>query len=185
MAERELFGTDGVRGRANVDPMTAEMALALGQAVSSLFRRRSGERHKIIIGKDTRLSGYLFENALVAGMCSMGVDVLQVGPMPTPGMAFLTVDMRCDAGAVISASHNRFDDNGVKFFSRDGFKLPDDLELRIEGLVLDGQDGRGPARAFHALRPTATGSSSARTPGCRATCWSRPSPRASAPWAWT
>jgi len=139
MAERVLFGTDGVRGRANVDPMTAEMALALGQAVSSLFRRRSGERHKIIIGKDTRLSGYLFENALVAGMCSMGVDVLQVGPMPTPGMAFLTVDMRCDAGVMISASHNPYQDNGIKFFSHDGYKLPDEFERRIEDLIGSGR----------------------------------------------
>jgi phosphoglucosamine mutase len=135
MASRNLFGTDGVRGRANVDPMTAEMALALGQAVSHVFRRRGGERHRIIIGKDTRLSGYLFENALVAGMCSMGVDVLQVGPMPTPGMAFLTVDMRCDAGVMISASHNPYQDNGIKFFSHDGFKLPDDIERRIEELI--------------------------------------------------
>ena len=139
MAERRLFGTDGVRGRANVDPMTAEMALALGQAVSSLFRRRSGERHKIIIGKDTRLSGYLFENALVAGMCSMGVDVLQVGPMPTPGMAYLTVDMRCDAGVMISASHNLYQDNGIKFFSHDGYKLPDEFERRIEELIASGR----------------------------------------------
>ena len=145
---RELFGTDGVRGRANVDPMTAEMALALGQAVSSLFRRRSGERHKIIIGKDTRLSGYLFENALVAGICSMGVDVLQVGPIPTPGMAFLTVDMRCDAGVMISASHNPYQDNGIKFFSHDGYKLPDDAELRIEELM-DSAELQS-ARAFGA-----------------------------------
>jgi phosphoglucosamine mutase len=136
---RNLFGTDGVRGRANVDPMTAEMALALGQAVSHVFRRRGGERHRIIIGKDTRLSGYLFENALVAGMCSMGVDVLQVGPMPTPGMAFLTVDMRCDAGVMISASHNPYQDNGIKFFSHDGFKLPDEIERRIEQLIDSGR----------------------------------------------
>ena len=138
MGNGSLFGTDGVRGRANVDPMTAEMALALGQAVSHVFRRRGGERHKIIIGKDTRLSGYLFENALVAGMCSMGVDVLQVGPMPTPGMAFLTVDMRCDAGVMISASHNPYQDNGIKFFSHDGFKLPDEIERRIEELIGSG-----------------------------------------------
>jgi phosphoglucosamine mutase len=135
---RELFGTDGVRGRANVDPMTAEMALALGQAVSVMFRRRGGDRHKIIIGKDTRRSGYMFENALVAGICSMGVDVLQVGPMPTPGMAFLTADMRCDAGVMISASHNPFTDNGIKFFSHDGFKLPDEFEQRIEELISNG-----------------------------------------------
>ncbi len=136
---RELFGTDGVRGRANVDPMTAEMALTLGQAVSVMFRRRGGERHKIIIGKDTRRSGYMFENALVAGICSMGVDVLQVGPMPTPGMAFLTADMRCDAGVMISASHNPFTDNGIKFFSHDGFKLPDEFEQRIEELISNGK----------------------------------------------
>ena len=135
---RELFGTDGVRGRANVDPMTAEMALALGQAVSVVFRRRGGERHRIIIGKDTRLSGYMFENALVAGICSMGVDVLQVGPIPTPGMAFLTVDMRCDAGVMISASHNPYQDNGIKFFSHDGYKLPDEFERRIEELIENG-----------------------------------------------
>jgi len=139
MSSAKLFGTDGVRGRANVDPMTAEMALALGQAVSHVFRRRGGERHRIIIGKDTRLSGYMFENALVAGICSMGVDVLQVGPMPTPGMAFLTVDMRCDAGVMISASHNPYQDNGIKFFSHDGFKLPDDIERRIEELIGNGQ----------------------------------------------
>jgi phosphoglucosamine mutase len=138
MGNGSLFGTDGVRGRANVEPMTAEMALALGQAVSHVFRRRGGERHKIIIGKDTRLSGYLFENALVAGMCSMGVEVMQVGPMPTPGMAFLTVDMRCDAGVMISASHNPYQDNGIKFFSHDGFKLPDEIERRIEELIASG-----------------------------------------------
>jgi phosphoglucosamine mutase len=136
---RNIFGTDGVRGRANVEPMTAETALALGQAVSVMFRRRGGDRHRIIIGKDTRLSGYMFENALVAGMCSMGVDVLQVGPMPTPGMAFLTVDMRCDAGVMISASHNPYQDNGIKFFSHDGFKLPDEFESRIEELIANGR----------------------------------------------
>ncbi len=139
MGDKRLFGTDGVRGRANVEPMTAEMALALGQAVSHVFRRRGGERHRIIIGKDTRLSGYMFENALVAGICSMGVDVLQVGPMPTPGMAFLTADMRCDAGVMISASHNPYQDNGIKFFSHDGFKLPDDIEDRIEQLIDSGR----------------------------------------------
>ena len=131
----KLFGTDGVRGRANVPPMTADTVLALGQAAGHAFRRRRGERHRILIGKDTRLSGYMFENALVAGICSMGVDVLQVGPIPTPGMAFLTVDMRCDAGVMISASHNPYEDNGIKFFAHDGFKLPDEIERRIEELV--------------------------------------------------
>ncbi len=150
----ELFGTDGVRGRANVPPMTAETALALGQAAAHVFRRRGGERHRIIIGKDTRLSGYMFENALVAGICSMGVDVLQVGPMPTPGMAFLTADMRCDAGVMISASHNPYQDNGIKFFSHDGFKLPDDIERRIEELIASGRldELRAPAESVGRAR---------------------------------
>jgi phosphoglucosamine mutase len=136
--KRRLFGTDGVRGTANRDPMTAEMALALGQAVAHVFQRHRHERHRIIIGKDTRLSGYLFENAMAAGICSMGGYVLLVGPMPTPAMAFLTADMRCDAGVMISASHNPFQDNGIKFFSRDGFKLDDTIEERIENLIFSG-----------------------------------------------
>lgn len=131
---RKLFGTDGVRGVANTDPMTVETALALGQAAAHLFRGRDG-RHKIVIGKDTRLSGYMFETALSAGICAMGGDVLLVGPMPTPGIAFLTRSMRADAGVVISASHNPYPDNGIKFFGRDGFKLPDDVESRIEELM--------------------------------------------------
>jgi phosphoglucosamine mutase len=136
--KRRLFGTDGVRGTANRDPMTAELALALGQAVTHVFQRQRNERHRIIIGKDTRLSGYMFENAMAAGICSMGGDVLVVGPMPTPAMAFLTADMRCDAGVMISASHNPFQDNGIKFFSRDGFKLDDTIEERIENLIFSG-----------------------------------------------
>jgi phosphoglucosamine mutase len=140
MSENEkLFGTDGVRGKANVHPMTAEMALSLGQAIAHVFKRQGGARHRIIIGKDTRLSGYLFEDALAAGICSMGADVIQVGPMPTPGMAFLTADMRCNAGVMISASHNSYQDNGIKFFSSDGFKLPDELEERIETLIRSGE----------------------------------------------
>ncbi len=143
MAERTLFGTDGVRGIANEPPMTAEVALALGRAAAHVFRRGPG-RHRIVIGKDTRLSGYMFEMALSAGICSMGVDVLLVGPLPTPGIAFLTQSMRADAGVVISASHNPFQDNGIKFFSRDGFKLPDELEAQIESLVEGGVDGPRP-----------------------------------------
>ena len=131
---RRLFGTDGVRGVANTDPMTVETALALGQAAAHLFRGKNGY-HKIVIGKDTRLSGYMFETALSAGICAMGGDVLLVGPMPTPGIAFLTHSMRADAGIVISASHNPYPDNGIKFFGRDGFKLPDDVEDRIERLM--------------------------------------------------
>ena len=133
-----MFGTDGVRGTANVHPMTAETALQLGQAIAHVFAQDKGRLNRIIIGKDTRLSGYLFEDALASGICSMGVDVIQVGPMPTPGLAFLTADMRCHAGVMISASHNPYQDNGFKFFSGDGFKLPDEIESRIEALIASG-----------------------------------------------
>ena len=142
-----LFGTDGVRGKANVHPMTAEVALALGQAIATVLRVPGGERRRIIIGKDTRLSGYLFEDALAAGICAMGVDVLQVGPIPTPGMAFLAQDMRCHAGVMISASHNAYQDNGIKFFASDGFKLPDAVEAEIERLIESGELARRRAAA--------------------------------------
>ncbi len=138
-AEGKLFGTDGVRGTANVYPMTTGVALALGQAVAHVFRSRVGGRPKILIGKDTRLSGYMFEDALAAGIASMGVEVIQVGPMPTPALAFLTVDMRCDAGVMITASHNPYQDNGIKFFGADGFKLPDAVEEEMERLVASGE----------------------------------------------
>ena len=144
---RKLFGTDGIRGVANVDPMTAEMALGLGRAVAHVFRT-SDRRHKILIGKDTRVSGYMLEQAMASGICSMGMDVLLVGPLPTPGIAFLTRSLRADAGAVISASHNPFQDNGIKFFAATGFKLPDEVELEIERLLTDG--------SIDKLRPTAT-----------------------------
>jgi len=140
-ASRKLFGTDGIRGRANVHPMTGEVMFELGRAVALAFQlspREGGER-RVLIGKDTRRSGYMLEDALAAGLCSMGVHVLQLGPMPTPALAFLTTDMRCDAGAMISASHNSFEDNGVKFFSRDGFKLPDEMESRIESLMYSNE----------------------------------------------
>jgi phosphoglucosamine mutase len=151
-AERQLFGTDGVRGVANVYPMTAELALQLGRALAHVVR--SGpHRHRIVIGKDTRLSGYMLEQAIASGICSMGVDVMLTGPLPTPGIAFITESMRADAGVVISASHNPYQDNGIKFFSGDGFKLPDQVELRIETLVLDG--GSSGAKDFNRLRPTA------------------------------
>ena len=130
----ELFGTDGVRGVANEYPMTAEMALNIGRATAHLFKRK-GHVPRIIIGKDTRISGYMLENALVSGICSMGVNALLVGPLPTPGIAFATSSMRADAGIVISASHNPFQDNGIKIFSGDGFKLPDEKELEIEKLI--------------------------------------------------
>ncbi len=137
MVEKKLFGTDGVRGVANIDPMTTEMAMQLGRAAAFVFKNEVNRRHRIVIGKDTRLSGYMIENALVAGICSMGVDVLVVGPLPTPGIAFITSSMRADAGVVISASHNPYQDNGIKFFSKTGYKLPDELELKIEELIIN------------------------------------------------
>lgn len=143
---RQLFGTDGVRGTANVHPMTSEMALRLGRALAYIVRNGS-HRHRIVIGKDTRLSGYMLEHALASGIESMGVDVLFTGPLPTPAIAFITQSMRADAGAVISASHNPYQDNGIKFFSRDGFKLPDETEAEIEKLVLE--------QKIDHLRPTA------------------------------
>ena len=130
----QLFGTDGVRGMANEYPMTAEMALNIGRATACLFKRK-GHTPRIIIGKDTRISGYMLENAFVSGICSMGVNALLVGPLPTPGIAFATNSMRADAGIVISASHNPFQDNGIKIFSNEGFKLPDEKELEIEKLI--------------------------------------------------
>ncbi len=135
--DKKLFGTDGVRGVANIEPMTTEMAMQLGRAAAFVFKKDNKRRHRIVIGKDTRLSGYMLENALLAGICSMGVDVLVVGPLPTPGIAFITSSMRADAGVVISASHNPYQDNGIKFFSGNGFKLPDELELEIEELILN------------------------------------------------
>jgi phosphoglucosamine mutase len=146
MAEaRRLFGTDGVRGTANIEPMTSETALRLGRALAHVSKREP-HRHKILIGKDTRLSGYMLETAMASGICSAGVDVLLVGPLPTPGIAFLTRSLRADAGVVISASHNPFQDNGIKLFSRTGFKLPDEVEAEIEALVLGD--------SIDALRPT-------------------------------
>lgn len=138
---KRLFGTDGVRGIANIEPMTVEMALKLGRAAAYFFKKRKNRKghHRILIGKDTRLSGYMFEGALTAGICSMGVDVLLVGPMPTPAIAFLTRSMRGDAGIVISASHNLFEDNGIKFFSEDGAKLPDEYEKEIEEIISSGR----------------------------------------------
>ena len=135
MSER-LFGTDGLRGRVNTYPLTAEMALRLGLAAGTVFRSEECRR-KVIIGKDTRLSGYMFESALTAGLCAAGMDVYQVGPLPTPAIAFLTRNMRADFGVVISASHNPYHDNGIKFFDREGFKLPDELENRMAELILD------------------------------------------------
>lgn len=130
----KIFGTDGVRGLANEAPMTVEIALALGRAAGKLFRKEK-RKHRIVIGKDTRLSCYMFENALIAGLCSMGIDTLMLGPFPTPGVAFLTRAYRADAGIVISASHNPYYDNGIKFFSPEGFKLPDEWETEMERLV--------------------------------------------------
>jgi phosphoglucosamine mutase len=131
---RKLFGTDGIRGVANVHPMTTEVALQLGKGCAYIFKDKT-RRHKIVVGKDTRLSGYMLENAITAGICSLGGDVLLIGPLPTPGIAFLTRSMRADAGIVISASHNPYQDNGIKIFSHNGFKLPDEVEEKIESLM--------------------------------------------------
>ncbi len=149
---RKIFGTDGVRGTANIEPVTAETALRLGRAAGHVFKTlqtqaRGRGRHKIVIGKDTRLSGYMLENAISSGVLSMGVDVLFIGPLPTPGVAYVTRSLRADAGIVITASHNPYDDNGIKFFRADGYKLDDSIEKRIEGLVFSGE--------IENIRPTA------------------------------
>ncbi len=134
---RKLFGTDGIRGKANIEPMTADTALRLAMAAGAYFRR-GDHRHRVVIGKDTRLSGYMIEPALAAGFVSMGMDVFLVGPMPTPALAMLTRSMRCDLGVMISASHNPFEDNGIKLFGPDGYKLSDDIEAEIEKLMDNG-----------------------------------------------
>lgn len=143
---RKLFGTDGIRGVANVYPMTTEIAMQVGRAIAFIVKDKA-KGHRIVIGKDTRQSCYMLENALAAGICSMGVDVLLVGPLPTPGIAFITTSMRADAGVVISASHNPFQDNGIKIFAGDGFKLPDEVEANIEDLIF--------SQKMAALRPVA------------------------------
>ncbi len=150
---KKIFGTDGVRGTANIEPVTAETALKLGRAAAYVFQNlesqsRGRGRHKIVIGKDTRLSGYMLENAISAGVLSMGVDVLFIGPLPTPGVAYVTRSLRADAGIVITASHNPYDDNGIKFFRADGYKLDDQIEGEIEGLVFSGE--------IENIRPTAS-----------------------------
>jgi phosphoglucosamine mutase len=149
---KKIFGTDGVRGVANIEPVTAETALRLGRAAGHVFanletQARGRGRHKIVIGKDTRLSGYMLENAISSGILSMGVDVLFIGPLPTPGVAYVTRSLRADAGIVITASHNPYADNGIKFFRADGYKLDDKVEDRIENLVFSGE--------IETIRPTA------------------------------
>ncbi len=148
----KIFGTDGVRGTANVEPVTAETALKLGRAAAHVFKNlesqaRGRGKHKIVIGKDTRLSGYMLENAISSGILSMGVDVLFIGPLPTPGVAYVTRSLRADAGIVITASHNPYADNGIKFFRADGYKLDDKVEDKIEHLVFSGE--------IENIRPTA------------------------------
>ena len=151
-APKKIFGTDGVRGTANVEPVTAETALKLGRAAAHVFKNleaqpRGRGKHKIVIGKDTRLSGYMLENAISSGILSMGVDVLFIGPLPTPGVAYVTRSLRADAGIVITASHNPYADNGIKFFRADGYKLDDKIEDKIEDLVFSGE--------IENIRPTA------------------------------
>src|SRR6266487_3278368 len=149
---KKIFGTDGVRGTANVEPVTAETALKLGRAAAHVFKNlenqaRDRVKHKIVIGKDTRLSGYMLENAISSGILSMGVDVLLIGPLPTPGVAYVTRSLRADAGIVLTASHNSYEDNGIKFFRHDGYKLDDQIEQKIEQLVFTGE--------IDSIRPTA------------------------------
>jgi phosphoglucosamine mutase len=149
---KKIFGTDGVRGTANIEPVTAETALKLGRAAAHVFKNvnkqaRGRGKHKIVIGKDTRLSGYMLENAISSGILSMGVDVLFIGPLPTPGVAYITRSLRADAGIVITASHNPYADNGIKFFRADGYKLDDKIEAEIEHLVFSGD--------IEKVRPTA------------------------------
>lgn len=141
-AHKRLFGTDGIRGLANQDPMTPEMSLKLGKALTYTLKqnKKNSYKPKIVIGKDTRLSGYIFEQALSSGIASMGADVLLVGPLPTPAIAFITTSMRADAGIVISASHNPYEDNGIKIFDSFGFKLPDEKEMEIEDLIYNGDE---------------------------------------------
>ena len=151
--QKKIFGTDGVRGIANVEPVTAETSLKLGRAAAHVFtqlnprKNPEGTRPKIVLGKDTRLSGYMLENALVAGITSLGVDVLIIGPLPTPGVAYITRSLRADAGIILSASHNPYEDNGIKFFRHDGYKLDDQVEEQIEQLVFTGE--------IDSIRPTA------------------------------
>ena len=150
---KRIFGTDGVRGTANIEPVTAETALKLGRAAAHVFKTlqshaRGRGKHRIVIGKDTRLSGYMIENALSSGILSMGVDVMFIGPLPTPGVAYVTRSLRADAGIVITASHNPYDDNGIKFFRADGYKLDELVEGRIEELVFSG--------AIETIRPVAS-----------------------------
>ncbi len=151
---KKIFGTDGVRGTANVEPVTAETALKLGRAAAHVFKNlerqsRGRGKHKIVIGKDTRLSGYMLENAISSGILSMGVDVLFIGPLPTPGVAYVTRSLRADAGIVITASHNPYTDNGIKFFRADGYKLDDKIEAEIERLVFTGEVEKIPPSAEH------------------------------------
>ena len=144
MSKRAYFGTDGIRGQANRHPMTAEVALRVGLAAGKLFRSGGDRRHLVVIGKDTRLSGYMIEPALVAGFTSVGMDVRLFGPLPTPGIAMMTRSMRADLGVMISASHNNFADNGIKLFGPDGYKMSDEMELKIEALMDEGlQEGLG------------------------------------------
>jgi len=145
----KLFGTDGMRGKVNTYPITPEIALRVGMAAAIVLKKEHHGRNMVLIGKDTRLSGYMIESALTSGICSMGMNVTLVGPLPTPGIAFLTRALRIDAGVVISASHNPFYDNGIKFFSYNGFKLPDDIEARIEAMVKDDGLERYRAKGEH------------------------------------
>ncbi|KAA0258184.1 phosphoglucosamine mutase [Deferribacter autotrophicus] len=148
---RKYFGTDGIRGRANVFPMVSDFALKLGKAIATIYKN-GRKRHKIVIGKDTRISGYMFENAIVSGICSVGVDAILLGVLPTPAIAFITKSLRADAGVVISASHNPYYDNGIKFFDPNGFKLSDEVEEEIERLIEEDEFDISPTNIGKAYR---------------------------------
>ena len=176
---RTLFGTDGMRGVANLEPMTGATVMRLGMAIAARLRQ-PGRHTRIAIGKDTRLSGYMFESALAAGIVAMGADVWLTGPLPTPGIAFITSSMRCDAGVVISASHNPFEDNGIKVFARDGYKLPDHVEAEIEALMSSPElDAQRAAPGRRRLQPQASRTRAAAT-SCTARRRSRASSRSTA-----
>ena len=150
--DTKLFGTDGIRGRANEYPITPEVALRLGRAVARCLNARDKARHKVVIGKDTRVSGYMLETALTSGLVSEGARVLLTGPVPTPAVAHLTRSMACDAGIMLTASHNPYEDNGIKIFGPDGYKLPDELERRVEKIILDEEPATGSGRIGKAFR---------------------------------
>lgn len=172
--KRKYFGTDGIRGQSNMFPMTPDLAMRVGIAVGTIFRN-GAHRHRVVIGKDTRLSGYMLENAMVASFTAAGLDVFLLGPIPTPGVAMLTRSLRADIGVMISASHNPFQDNGIKLFGPDGYKLSDDIEQKIEALLDQDLSGQRRSRKTSAARSASMATSIAisNMPSARCRAMSR------------